>query len=442
MKFPIAFENRMRALLGDAYDAFEASYDKPSKVGLRVNTLKISVADFLNTFPYALSPVPWTEDGFYYDANDPVSKHPYFYAGLYYIQEPSAMAPAALLKPSAHSVALDLCAAPGGKSMQLANAMKDQGLLVSNDINETRIKAVLRNAERFGLKNIVILNESPQNIARIIGPVFDAILIDAPCSGEGMFKKDPKAFKAWEDFGPERCALMQSEILETLENLIKDQTKVIYSTCTFAKEENEFQMAHLISKVPALKAEPIESDVLSTEGHFARIWPHLHDGEGHFMCALRATGEKSPPTHVKTPENKPLPNAFEVFLKTHLKNPAVLSGDVECVKDKLYLRPDTRFALKGLRVVREGLLLGEMKKERFIPSQALALFLKSDCFHPILDFDSGAPETLKYLKGETVHSDVSTTGLHLVCVDGYPLGWGKMVNGTLKNMYPPSWRML
>lgn len=445
MKLPEAFLQRMKAMLGDEFEAFIASYDAPHHVSLKVNTLKIDVATFVNKFPYPLRPVPWNPEGFYYDVNDPVSKHPYFHAGLYYIQEPSAMTPVMGLSPVSGDCCLDLCAAPGGKSMQIATAIGDTGLLVSNDINETRVKAILRNAERFGLRNMIILNESPEAIAKAMPHVFDRVLVDAPCSGEGMFRKDPKAVASWEKFGPSECAIMQRDIIKQLPNLVKEQTTVVYSTCTFSQEENEQQMAYLLSTnegfLPGiLSISGVESDTTneSINTHMMHLWPHIHEGEGHFIGKLMAHAASSNTLVLKEP-NRP-PELVEMFMNQHMPMP--LKGHFEIEGERVFLRPEKTLSTKGLHVVREGLLVGEIKKGRFTPSQALALYLKAENFNPKLDLTSDSVDVLKYLKGETLFTNVETEGLHLVCTDGYPLGFAKISKGTLKNLYPVSWRML
>lgn len=442
MKLPSIFLERIKTQLGNEYDAFLASFDEPYHVGIRINTRKINRETFLEKFPFALSQIPWNPDGFYYEAHEQVAKHPYFHAGLYYIQEPSAMAPVIALKPQDGDVTLDLCAAPGGKSMQIANATGDGGLLVTNDINETRVKAILRNMEKFGLRNVIVLNDSPERIAKIIGNAFDNILIDAPCSGEGMFRKDPRASKSWDTFGPEACSIMQKDILVHLEDLIKDKTKIIYSTCTFSELENEDQIEFLVNDHSTFIPSEITLEGLENEGgelsHMVHIWPHKHKGEGHFLAALIGNGKMSKELVPNEP-NEP-PAVFLEFMNKYMSTPLI--GRFEVEGDKLFMRPDFKIPLKGLNVVREGLLLGEIKKGRFSPSQALALYLDSKVFRPVVDLPSDSMEVIKYLKGETIFVTVETEGLHLVCTDGYPLGFAKISNGTLKNQYPASWRML
>lgn len=438
MKLPAPFLERMKESLGDAFDAFIESYQQPHHVSIKVNTNKIAPETFKAIFPFALEPVPWTTDGFYCDSEAAISKHPYFQAGLYYIQEPSAMSPVNVLRPKAGDFCLDLCAAPGGKSMQISNFIKDEGLLVSNDIHENRVKAILRNAERFGLRNILILNDQPQQIEKVIGPVFDAILIDAPCSGEGMFRKDERAVKSWEVYGPDVCHKIQREILDTVPGLSGAKTEVVYSTCTFAEVENEVQMAYMTTEYPVFKPHAITLAGVQCFENTAHIWPHMHRGEGHFIGALEKASE-GVTEKVRYAHNEP-PEPVAAFMAAHLKQP--FTGHFAMEKERVFLRPMYQVPTKGLHVVREGLLLGEIKKGRFSPSQALALYLKKEDFSPVLDLSAADLNTMKYLKGETIHVDVVTEGLHLVCTDGYPLGFAKISKGTLKNLYPPSWRML
>jgi len=442
VKLPERFEQRMKDMLGTAYLDFLETYEKPFNVALKVNTLKIDVDLFVEKFPYELTPVPWTSDGFYYHPEDPVTKHPYFHAGLYYIQEPSAMSPVQALGAKEGDRCLDLCAAPGGKSMQIATAINDKGLLVTNDINETRVKAILRNVEKFGIRNVIVIDDTPQNIAKIMGHRFDCILVDAPCSGEGMFRKDPKAVKSWETYGPEACSLLQGDITATLEDLIVHETKIVYSTCTFSPLENEDRIDHLTASYACFQPRALHIkgiEPVSTEKtHMAHIWPHLHGGEGHFIAGL--VGHHTTDEPIAYYEFNVPPIEVAAFMEKHLKSP--LQGHFILEKERVYLKPAIKFPTRGLKIVREGLLIGEIKKDRFIPSQALAMYLKAEDFHPIVDLNPNSIEALKYLKCETLHVACETQGLHLVCTDGYPLGFAKVSNGTLKNQYPTSWRML
>lgn len=439
IKLPQNFEKRMQEQLGDEYADFKASYLQANHLGLRVNTLKISVEEFLEIFPYTLEPVPWCSEGFYYREEDPVTKHPYFYAGLYYIQEPSAMSAVKALDPSPGDVCLDLCSAPGGKSTQIIAQMKDDGLLVANDIHGKRIKAVLKNLEKFGVREILVINHSPEAIIPIFRHFFNKLLVDAPCSGEGMFKKDDQAIAAWENFGPEQCATMQDEILKCIPHLMNKKAQMIYSTCTFSPLENERQIEKLCSE-NEVHLRDLNLNGLEQEGPFIKIWPHRHRGEGHFLAGMENHAEEGERGIEKRPKNKP-PEALEKFLSVHVTSHR-LEGFYEEIKGRIYLRPSVDLPLKGLHVVRSGLLMGEMKGARFVPSQAFAMFLKANEFEPLCQLSSKEHQVFKYLKGDTLELDVETEGLHLICVDSYPLGWGKITKGVLKNMYPVSWRML
>ncbi len=440
MKFPVDFEVRMKRTLGEGtYEAFKQSFQREAATGIKINTHKISVEAFVKRFPYKLKPIPWTVDGFYYDAQDPVTKHPYFHAGLFYVQEPSAMAPVNILRPTQGDACLDLCAAPGGKSMQMANFISDDGILVSNDISDHRLKAVIRNIEKFGLRNVVVLNESPEKLARTLGPMFTSILVDAPCSGEGMFKKDSKAVASWEKYGPEACSSIQEGIVDQLEHLAGRGCDIVYSTCTFSEIENEMQIQQFLWKHSDFAPQAIACPAIDVENHLAHIWPHRHEGEGHFIAKLKRHSGKEPLKQPKYASNLP-PKEVAEFISKHIKGNR-FEGHYDIIKEKVYLKPEQQLPLKGLKVAREGLLVGEITKGRFTPSQALAMYVRAEEFHPRIRFDMASVDIEKYLKGETLYVETESSGLHLVCVDDFPVGFAKVQNGMLKNMYPASWRM-
>ncbi|MBF4695962.1 RsmB/NOP family class I SAM-dependent RNA methyltransferase [Fusibacter sp. Q10-2] len=473
----------MKIKLGTEFEAFLASYDTPVYTGLRVNTLKISVEDFLEIFPYPLEPIEWTEDGFYYREEDPVTKHPLFYAGLYYIQEPSAMSPVTVLNPQSGDKILDLCAAPGGKSLQIASFTKDSGLLVTNDINDKRVKAIVRNVEKYGVKNVLILNDDQHTIARVLPHYFDRILIDAPCSGEGMFKKDSKAVKAWASYANETCAKMQREILEVVPDLVKENTELVYSTCTFSEVENEAQMLYLEALDAGFKKQYVTSDFFDVKNGVAHLWPHLIKGEGHFIgsmiyqngacneavgignndqCVERKNSrhfvkpqrqdEKKGSNRVKKDRNaraeivNEMPTVLKSFSEQYLNQ--VLSGTFMIEREKIYLLPEQEVDIKGLHVARYGWLLGEIKRDKFVPSQAFAMGLCMADFKNVANLPASSVQVLKFLKGETLDYDevnaygTLTKGFCLFCTEGYPLGFIKVEQGLIKNLYPISWRMM
>ncbi|WP_410769655.1 RsmB/NOP family class I SAM-dependent RNA methyltransferase [Fontibacillus sp. BL9] len=326
VQLPIAFLNRMKALLGDEYNSFLSSYDKPRYAGIRVNTLKISEDDFRAISPFQLRPIPWCGTGFYVDEGLKPGKHPYYHAGLYYIQEPSAMAPAEVLNVEPGDRVLDLCAAPGGKSTQIAAKLKGEGLLVTNDISADRTKALAKNMELYGVRNAVVLNETPERIAEALPRFFNKILIDAPCSGEGMFRKDEDMARQWERHSVAKCTLMQRDILKTAADLLSPGGRIVYSTCTFAPEENEASIAEFIQHHPDFEVVPlpeqagfspgrpdwlallaeggsgltlggqgvplpeISEEAMAQTAGCGRLWPHKVEGEGHFIAVLRHKG--------------------------------------------------------------------------------------------------------------------------------------------------------
>lgn len=258
MNIPEAFAARMKSLLSEEeYRAFIASYMEPRRQGLRVNRLKLSPDTLLARVDWPLSPVPWTEDGFYYPENLRPAKHPYYHAGLYYIQEPSAMSPASVLDVHPGERVLDLCAAPGGKTTQLAASLQGEGILVTNDNNPNRVKALVKNVELYGIRNAVVTNETPDKLAVVFPEYFDKILVDAPCSGEGMFRKEPDMMKSWSETAIEACCGMQRSILMDAARMLRPGGRLLYSTCTFAPEENEQMIAEFLDRHPDFSVVPV-----------------------------------------------------------------------------------------------------------------------------------------------------------------------------------------
>ena len=463
-KLPDAFVERMKEMLGGEFEDYQASFDKPSFTGLRVNNRKLSTEQFEQISPFPLSRVPWTENGFYYDGADQPAKHPYYYAGLYYIQEPSAMTPAAVLPVEPGDKVLDLCAAPGGKSTELAAKLNGKGVLVSNDISASRTKALLKNLELFGSDNCVILNEVPDHLLPAFYEYFDKILIDAPCSGEGMFRKDAAIRKAWEKQGPDFYAKIQRSILDAAVALLKPGGMMLYSTCTFSSMENEDTISYALAKYPELSLLPVLKDYGFADGRVdlvskeialseerketirntARLWPFRIQGEGHFVALLKKAGERDTSTYVKK-ENKVdfdrLPQEIREFLG---RTGCSFEGyQPKLHGERLYLVPEEVPNLKGLRIVRSGLFAGSYLKNRFEPSQAFAMTLSKEKWDNCLNLSASDPKVTKYLKGETLDLDeILEPGWVLVLVDGYPLGWGKYAKGRLKNKYLAGWRMM
>ena len=451
---PQEFLNKMKTLLGAEYEDFLASYHRPRNFGLRVNVGKISPEEFQKLAPFHLQPVPWTENGFYYTLEEDNSvlpaRHPFYYAGLYYLQEPSAMTPAAMLKVTPGEKVLDLCAAPGGKATELGARLHGKGLLVANDISASRAKALLKNIEVFGISNAFVTNEMPAHLAGQFPEFFDKILVDAPCSGEGMFRKDPAVAKAWDAEKPFACAKQQKEIITQAANMLAPGGQMLYSTCTFSPEENEQVIAYLLDSREDMEVlELPQMEGFSRGIHLSRcvrIWPHKMNGEGHFLALLQKKGQKAAVKEEVTDRsagNKKInsPEMQEFFQDITMP---INWNRVEIRKDQAYYVPEETKGRTGLTFLRNGLYLGEIRKGRFEPSQSLAMALKKEEYASVVDLEASDERVMKYLKGETLEvGDLHSTrekGWQLVCVNGYPLGWGKLVNGTLKNKYHTGWR--
>lgn len=459
MNLPCAFEDKMKGLLGDEYPDYIACYDEPRYYGLRVNTNKITVEEFIRIYPFDITPIPWIPNGFYYDgeAVSP-SRHPYYFAGLYYLQEPSAMTPASRLPVEQGDKVLDLCAAPGGKATELGAKLMDTGVLAANDISSSRAKGLLKNMEVFGIGNMLILSEEPGKLSGYFAEYFDKILIDAPCSGEGMFRKDKKMVKAWEEHGPEYFSGIQKSIIVQAADMLKPGGLLLYSTCTFDGRENEQTVAYLLKKRPEFKIVDMEEYEGFSPGRpelteakdpaiakTVRIFPHHMKGEGHYLALLRKDGGirgEDCAVPLKRSRIK-LPAELETFMKK-------VSWELDLTRidirgERIYYMPEGLPDLRGIRFLRTGLLMGELKKNRFEPSQALAMYMKKGDYEETIDFSAKDERVSRYLKGETVDTEDMVTGKskgwHLICVDGYPLGWGKLSGGILKNKYLPGWRL-
>lgn len=471
MNLPRLFEDRMRELLGEEYEEYLQCYEKPHYSGIRVNTLKLTPEEFENICPFSIERIPWVKNGYYYySSEEQPAKHPFYYAGLYYIQEPSAMTPASLLPVNKGDRVLDICAAPGGKSTELGAKLGGEGVLVSNDISNSRAKALLKNIELFGIRNALVLSEAPNKLVDYFPEYFDKILIDAPCSGEGMFRKSPAIMRNWEQYGVEYYNKLQKEIILFAARMLKPGGYMLYSTCTFSPEENEGTITYLLEQYPefqVVKAIPDEKTRnelgLSYEGfdsgkpewiqgkdelkNCLRLWPHRIKGEGHFVTLLH----KADSTF-----KEPLPFTYQAsgsrgksqlseeaveFIK-NLKFP-IKQEQLVVREDRVYLLPEGLPDLSGLRILRQGLLLGEMKKQRFEPSQALASTLKISEYDKLLRLRVNDPDVIRYLKCESIEpKGAYADGWYLVCVEDFPLGWIKIAKNNTKNKYLPGWRWM
>ena len=426
---PEAFLNRMRTQLGEEFDDYLASLERPRAVALRFNPLKGAAP----SLTFAQDSVPWEPNGYYYDPEARPGLHPYHEAGVYYLQEASAMSAVALLDPQPGERIADLCSAPGGKSTQIAGRMKGEGFLLCNEWSPKRAKILSQNIERLGVANALVTNETVDRLAAKLPGYFDRVLIDAPCSGEGMFRKEEAAITDWSEDTVAMCADRQAQILDAGANLLRPGGRLVYSTCTFAPAENEETIAAFLERNPDFELENVNAPWFTKVGigQF-RLWPHKLLGEGHFAAVLRKKGDE-PATGTPCPGEK-LPKEWLTFAKD--LSLTLPEGKAISFGANLYWAPPESPDLKGLKVLRPGLELGELKKGRFEPAHALALWLKN-CNH-ILSLSADSDEIRKYLHGEVLPCGVR--GWCLVQVDGYSIGWGKGDGNTLKNHYPKGLR--
>lgn len=443
-RLPADYTAQMKQLLGDDYQAYLTSLEQPPLSAIRINTLKIAVHDFLAISPFKLMPVPWASDGFYVKEDSALAKHPYYHAGLYYIQEPSAMAPVASMPLKNGDCALDLCAAPGGKTSQIACAAGESGTVLANDISVSRQKALIANIERMGIKNVVVSAEPVATLKRRFSDYFDHILVDAPCSGEGMFRKNPQVIKAWSVDACNTYSHLQSKLLDSAIYMLKSGGSATYSTCTFTPKENEMVVSLTIDQHNNLQNSPIVNCVLSTPladypKIGARIFPHHQQGEGHYLARLIKT-EGRVGERVLNTNNQP-PSVLAQFMSELLVNP--LRAHFKTIGDKVYALPNTALPIDGLRILRSGWLLGKIKGNQFIPVHSFAMGLKRNQIKRRIDLKSDDIRVMKYLKCETltIDDDQLKKGWYIVCVDGFPLGWGKVQGSQLKNKYPPHLRL-
>ena len=458
--YPETFLAEMKDLLGNDFPDFLSAEEEKPLSGLRVNTDRITTEDFLKISPFDLEPVSWCPSGFILRDEARASKHPYYAAGLYYLQEPSAMMPASLLPVEAGDLVLDVCAAPGGKSTALS--AKHPRILVSNDISVSRSRALLRNLELFGAENALILSESPERLSERFPETFDKILIDAPCSGEGMFRKDSRAVSGWLEHGHAFFTDLQRAITKSCLEMLKPGGMILYSTCTFSRKEDEEIISYMKGLDPSLEVLPVpryEGFSTGIEGpaqenltdedrqNLVRIFPHKAKGEGHFAALIR----KGPGVNAEASEERlllaempgfsALPDEARDFL-LHVRK-SFRKGVFTRRDERLMLEPGDALPVQGLRVLRNGLYLGDCLKNRFEPSQTLAMTLSRETFDHSLDFDPGSEEVKRVLRGESpsIPGDLAPDGWSLMTVSGFPLGFVKKSGGRLKNQLPPSWRM-
>lgn len=466
---PKDFAARMQRLLGKEYETFAASYKAERQYGLRRNPLKGSEEKFVRVMPFPLEKISWAREGYYYDAESRPGRHVLHEAGAYYIQEPSAMAVAEILEPKPGERILDLCAAPGGKSTQIAGKMQGKGLLVTNEVIGDRARVLSQNVERMGISNCVVCSEKPERMAMLFPAFFDRVLVDAPCSGEGMFRKDRTAIEEWSPESVQMCAERQAMILEEAAKMVKPGGVLVYSTCTFSPEENEgtistFLRTHVEYYIEETDFEgvfsPGRADWIEepAEGiaHTLRLWPHLIRGEGHYVARLRRRGGLPQEEGRKPADRKPgvggcaweitgdkkLCKLVETYLREELDVGetwmAQRPGQLMQFGEQIYLVPEEMGSLAGIRVLRPGLHLLTEKKNRFEPAHALARTIRKNDTEKRLELTEA--EAVSYLRGESIPCG-EERGWTLLFYEGYPLGFGKASGGQMKNHYPKGLRI-
>ncbi len=452
---PLAFVQRMQALLGEETEAFLACFQTPAFRGLRSNPLKVSAQALAHQVPWQLTPVPWCTTGCCLPEGVAAGKYPFHAAGLYYLQEPSAMAVAELVAPEPGELVLDLAAAPGGKSTHLAALASDQAMLVANEIEAKRVAALASNLERWGAHRVAITRDKPTHLVAHWGAIFDRVLVDAPCSGEGMFRKNPSSMDQWSVQGIQGCAQRQQRLLADAAELVRPGGRLVYSTCTFAPEENEGVIANFLRERPDFQLAPLalpgsapgRPDWVAAARRIPeltrtiRLWPHRVAGEGHFVAVLiRESGEASPRPFGAYPRvPRRIRERWAEFVHAHLQRDPAAGLELAVFGKQVYAIPAEIPPLEGLSCQRVGLWLGTLHQDRLEPSHALALSLCLTDAGQFLDLSVEDPRCLAYLQGQTLR-EPGEDGWLLIGVAGHPLAWGRRAKGIIKNALPKGLR--
>lgn len=433
VELPKNFIERMKSRAGLNFPAFLRSYERPAVKGIRINTLKISTQMFDKLAPFSLmGEIPWEKNGRYV-SEEKLGGYVEHFAGLFYSQEPSAMSAVPLLEVQPGERVLDLCAAPGGKTTQIAQAMKGEGLLVANEYVFDRAKILLQNIERLGVKNSVVLHSDSNDLKEQFPSYFDKILVDAPCSGEGMFKKEAAAIAEWSLENVSRCAHRQAEILDNAAAMLRVGGKMVYSTCTFAEEEDDRQIDAFLQR---------HTEFRLLQRH--TLFPHEILGEGHYVALLEKTDGSSgrrgrcEEGDCKGGTLRAVQDFLcDFFVSVPDFHIATIGGTVEY----LAALPNDFPLIHHCKIttLRKGLLLGSFEKKVFKPSHALAMSVKREEVKRFVSLDRSESE--RYLRGEVVASEQSN-GWCVVGMGDHPLGIGKIVNGTVKNHYPKGQRLI
>lgn len=456
MDLPEDFLIRMQTLLGVEAELFFHALEQSAFQGLRVNSLKTSPDQMMKHSGWQLPQIPWCKNGLFVDDRLRPGKHPFHHAGLYYIQEPSAMAVAEVVAPQPGELILDIAAAPGGKSTHLAALSGNGATIIANEFERKRTQALTTNLERWGATDAIILNEKTERIAQRWDPIFDLVLVDAPCSGEGMFRKDKNTRREWSMANVLGCQQRQENLLRQAAQLVRPGGVLVYSTCTFNPEENEQVIANFLRDFADYQLLPIvipgaspgrpkwvangpaNADLTQT----CRLWPHQIEGEGHFIAKMQRDEYAVfplPRHRLKSASKAPI-KMWQEFAMEHLKEDLFATRLFIEIGERLFSWPQKVPSTDQLHVLRGGVCLGTIKKNRFEPDHALALALPRNTVTNQIDLDCNDPQIVRYLQGQTL-SNTGTNGWTLVTVNGHGIGWGKQTNGTLKNYYPKGLRL-
>ena len=439
MELPAAFEKRMREMLGAEYEVFRASYEEPHKRGIRLNTLKCTAEALAKTLDFPLENTPFSPLSYYAPVELKMASLPMYHAGAFYSQEPSASSAVTLLDPQPGEKILDLCAAPGGKSTQIAALTGDKGLLWSNEVVRSRASILASNLERMGVRNAVVSSVYPDQLAEKLTGYFDKILVDAPCSGEGMFRRDETAVTEWSPEHVETCAVRQLAILDSAAQCLREGGVLVYSTCTFSMEENEGVVQKFLEAHPEFVLEkPEVSFGRPAYGVDAvRIFP-MDGGEGHFAARFRRTGANSygAAEYAYKPDKQVEPLAKALYQELFCDEP----GWFVRVKDRILMLPDELPDISGLGVVRAGVEFGELKKNRIEPAHGIFMASRAEDCRSVLALSYDDPRVYAFLRGEEIEAE-GCKGYTAVAVEGVTMGFGKASNGVLKNKYPKGLRM-
>lgn len=426
--FPSAWIGQLKPLLGVELPAFLDCLEADPVRGLRTRRGLPPPAD-------AEDPVPWAENAWYLPLASQAGAHPAHEAGAYYLQEPSAMAAAAALRPRPGDRVLDLCAAPGGKSTQLAAYMGGRGMLVCNEPVPARAKILSRNIERMGVPNAVAVSALPEELSPLWPCFFDKILVDAPCSGEGMFRRHPETRAEWTPASPAGCAQRQSRILDHAARMLRPGGRLAYSTCTFNETENEGVIGAFLKAHPEFALVPFSLPGLPESGGTLRLWPHRVRGEGHFVALLEKRDGDAPRPFPSAPPPAPARDALALaraFLTEQIADPPMPNA---LFAGHLTLWPPDAPPMEKVRVLRAGLQIGEAKGKIFVPDHALALACAPRRAVPVT-----REEAERYQRGETLSAPPGLRGYCVPTLDGLALGWGKASEGQIKNHYPKGLR--